>query len=199
MKKLGFIIFIFISAFFTSQEYKESLKHDYANFLNSLQKKEFKKAVEYIDPIFLEYVSKEQMLNYFQMRFDTKGYTIYISDLMLDIPNKEPIIHDGRNYLEYKYSYNIKIKLDDQEVNKKGKKKNFSSSELDWLDVFKTIFETQKVEYNEQTKEYKITIENVSVASSQDLKSWKFIDFHEGNQQLYKLFLPLEVINPELQ
>ena len=177
-------MFLSLSVFGFSQEYSKEIETQFRDYTQMIMNKNFEQALnEYANEDFLKIVPKEQMLetmnevfNSKEMEFKTyEPQNIVVINNVLEAKNK--------TYIQLNYDQRIDMKFNSKEIPKEQ-----------LLAALQREFGSDKVKFNDATKFYEIQSHKNAIASSVDLKKWKFTVLEKNQFQLLAQFLPKELL-----
>jgi len=184
MNRFIFFIFLTVSALGFSQNYSADIENQFMDYNQLMINKEFEKALDvYANEDFLMLVPRDQMLDTMDLVFNSKEMefrtyppeNIIVEDNILKSGNK--------TYLKLNFNQRIDMKFLSNEIPKEQ-----------LLAALQREFGSDKVKFNSQTQFYEIRTHKEAVASSSNLKSWKFTVLEKNQFYLLSRFLPKELL-----
>ncbi len=184
MKKLIFILLISFSALGFSQDYSKEIETQFRDYTQLIINKNFEKALDvYANEDFLSIVPKDMMITAMNQIFNSK-------EMEFKTYNPENLVVENNVLKSGKKTY---IKLNyDQRIDMKFNSSALPKEQL--LAALQREFGSDKVKFNDLTNFYEIYAHKSAVASSSDLKSWKFTVLEKDQFQLLTKFLPKELL-----
>jgi len=185
MKKFIFFLLLMISVSGFSQNFSDDIRNQFLDYNQLMINKEFEKALDrYANEDFLQLVPRDQMLDTMDLVFNSKEMefktyppeNIIVEDNILKSGNK--------TYLKLNYNQRIDMKFLSNEIPKEQ-----------LLAALQREFGSGKVKFNDQTQFYEIHTQKEAVASSSNLKSWKFTVLEKNQFSLLSRFLPRELLS----
>ncbi|MBW8362725.1 MAG: hypothetical protein K0M56_11140 [Kaistella sp.] len=180
MKKLFLFLSLTFSISFFAQNVRKEVEMQFRDYSSLIIDKKFEKALDlYANEDFLKIVPKEQMVEVMNQLFNSKEMEFKFYDpenvLVLD----DPFVINAKNYLRVKYTQKIEIKFLDADV-----------KPTDLLSGMQAEFGSENVKYNSQTGFFEINTVKDVLASSADMKQWKFTVLERKQYPLLIQFIP---------
>ncbi|MEQ8337648.1 MAG: hypothetical protein RIA62_09890 [Cyclobacteriaceae bacterium] len=185
---LAFII-IFISVQIgIAQDYKNEIKTEFLEYLNSLLDKDFENSVEYILPEFFSIVPKDQMIRIMDQTFNNPEMIIELKNpKVLKIGNAQKI--ESKYYVILSYSNNMNMRFLELDIN--------DSDEIEMMThTMVQTFGSENVKYIDETGFYEIySVKQVCAISKDGSSDWKFLVLEKSQKEILKRVLPSSIIN----
>ncbi|GGZ94807.1 hypothetical protein [Algibacter mikhailovii] len=183
-------LFLTICTIGIAQDYKENIKSEFTEYLNSLINMEFEKSFEYITPEFFEIVPKSQMLQLMEQTFNNPTMVIEIKNpKILTIRNSEIIENKYYSLLTYSNQMNFKMNSEEEETEDE-KTMRINLMKLS----FQQNFGAENVVYNEKTEFFEIYSEkDVYGISINGETNWKFLVLEKDSKIILDKILPKEL------
>ncbi|MBU2951391.1 hypothetical protein KO493_11850 [Tamlana agarivorans] len=183
-------LFLTIYTIGIAQDYKENIKSEFTEYLNSLINMEFEKSFEYITPEFFEIVPKSQMIKFMEQTFNNPTMDIEIKNpKILTVNDSEKIGNKFYSLLTYSNQMNLKI-ISEEEETEDEKKMRINLTKLS----FEQNFGSENVQYNEKMEFFEIYSEkDVYGISVNGESNWKFLVLEKDSKIILDKILPKEL------
>ena len=183
-------LFLTIYTIGIAQDYKENIKSEFTEYLNSLINMEFEKSFEYITPEFFEIVPKSQMIKLMEQTFNNPTMDIEIKNpKILTVNDSEKIGNKFYSLLTYSNQMNLKI-ISEEEETEDEKKMRINLTKLS----FEQNFGSENVQYNEKTEFFEIQSQkDVYGISENGETNWKFLVLEKDSKIILDKILPKEL------
>ena len=183
-------LFLTICTIGIAQDYKENIKSEFTEYLNSLINMEFEKSFEYITPEFFEIVPKSQMIKLMEQTFNNPTMDIEIKNpKILTVNDSEKIENKYYSLLTYSNQMNLKI-ISEEEETEDEKKMRINLTKLS----FEQNFGSENVQYNEKTEFFEIQSQkDVYGISENGETNWKFLVLEKDSKIILDKILPKEL------
>jgi hypothetical protein len=180
------LVFILIakSIFCTGQAYKDDLKSQFLAYYELLGRKDFKKAVEYVNPTFFKLISRDQFIASMEMVFNNPDIHIEVeAPYAMTIGDKKRI--NDVDYVKFQYSSYMKMRFKVEEGEEMDTVQTLSALKID--------FGESNVTYDSIAKFYRIRTDSDVIANTSDTKRWTFIVVEKEKVVYLKKILPKEL------
>lgn len=187
LKTLLIVLFLVTSTTENTQDYKENIKSEFMEYLNSIVNMEFEKSMEYITPEFFEIIPKSQMLKLMEQTFNNPEMEFEIKNPeILKVNDSEKIENKFYSLLSYSNQMNIKFTSEEEETEDEKKMR----INLTKLSLEKT-FGSENVKYNTDSDFFEIQSKKDVYAISLDGKTnWKFLVIEKNQKVILDKLLP---------
>lgn len=184
LRSLFFALAICFAATASAQTYKDTIKNVFTEYSGILQKGQFAKSLEYINPALFEVMPKEQMTKVMEEAFGNPAFKIEMSTPEnFKFENNKVI--KGMNYVKFTYDGSITMKFTSDDVPDTAMMK----------DLFAEQFGKENVSYDARTGAYKIFKLSKVIANSADRKTWTFVTLEKGSEAMMEKFIPKELFD----
>lgn len=193
MKKALLVLFI-CSAAVQAQTINQVIGQQFQTYSKLIIDKKIDEALNYTNPKMFEIIPRQQMLSAMEEIF--KNPEIDLKTLMPTTSEFEPVKKiDGISYVRFKSHTVIEMRFNNQAKASQTAEEKMIAHEM-MAAAVEQKFGKENVVYNDATGYYKIKSTKMVVASSDDLKDWKFIivDSPKMKPMLAK-FIPAELLD----
>ena len=184
MKKFIFFLLLLISVMGFSQEFSTEIQSQFQDYNQLMMNKDFEKALDlYANEDFLKLIPRDQMLDTMNLVFNSKEME-FKTHLPENVMVEDNILKsNNKTYLKINYDQKIDMKFLSNELPKEQ-----------LLAALQREFGSDKVKFNDQNQFYEISTHKEAVASSSNLKNWKFTVLEKNQFDLLSRFLPKELL-----
>lgn len=177
------------------QSVEAKIEKQFLDYSSLMIDKKYEKALGYTDEEFFKIIPKEQLITLL-----TKALNSSEMEYKAHLPTlsnfQETKNINGKNYVKFKSSTLIEIKMTETEEDKdnteEDKKLKLSLYKLS----FENTFGVGNVKFNEETNFFEIkTNKNVIASSNEKMEKWKFVIVEERQKKLLERFIPKELID----
>ena len=184
MKKLLLFLCISFSVLSFSQRIQSDIEVQFRDYNALIAEKSFEKALNlYANEDFLEIFPKEQMVQLMNQMFNMEGidFKIYKPE---DITVSNDVIKEGdKSYVKIKYRQSLDIKFDIPDV-----------TNDQFYTALQEEFGTEHVKLNDDTGFFEVRTGKEAIASSNNLKNWKFTVVEKKQIPFLKQFIPIQFL-----
>ena len=186
MKRIFGILFFCAAVFAFSQSYSGEIERQFRDYTQLIADKSFEKALDtYVNEDFLNLIPKDQMLQMMDQVFNSKEME-FVTYGPRNLKIQETVLKNGgTNYVKLNYDQRMDMKFNSDTLPKEQ-----------LLAALKREFGEDYVKYNEKTLFYEIETHKDAIASSKDLRNWKFTVLEREQMPLLSQFLPKELLTP---
>jgi hypothetical protein len=192
MKKLT-IVFLFVSALAASAQ--ESIKTDFQTYTDLLIKKDFDKALGYMNDGLFKIVPKAQLVEIMEQTFNSQEIEIDMRAIPVLSDFSEAKSIEGLYYVKFKTKSVMKMKFNSlyDSLKSDDEKKTMLESVKQALN---TQFGPENVSYDAATRFFTLNSTKPVIASSADKKKWKFVTVDsEAQKPMLEKFIPKELLD----
>ena len=192
MKKL-IVVFLFVCALNTSAQ--ESLKTDFQTYTDLLVKKDFDKALDYMNDGLFKIVPKAQLVEIMEQTFNNQEIEIDMRATPVLSDFSEPKSIEGLYYVKFKTKSVMKMKFNSlyDSLKSDDERKTMLESVSQALN---TQFGSENVSYDAKTRFFTLNSIKPVIASSADKKKWKFVTVDsEAQKPMLEKFIPKELLD----
>ncbi|WP_405330760.1 hypothetical protein [Leeuwenhoekiella sp. LLG6367-2.1] len=188
MKKVLIVLFITATSISAqAQEYKETIKTTFTEYLDALVNSDFDKAMDYMLPEFFELIPRAELIMVMEKTFNNPQMSFKISNpKVLQVDDAQVI--EGKSYASLVYSNDMQIKIkgeEDETEERKAMRVGLTQG------AFVQSFGKDNVAYDEATDSFKVHAEKSVYAISKDGKTdWKFIVLEQRQREMLEKLLP---------
>lgn len=190
--KSTFLVVLFclftINAF--SQGAKSVVESEFKTYLATLANKDFKRAVDYLPEELLQYVTKEQMLEFLDQTFNSPAFDYeFRNNRILKVGDISKI--EQKHYAKLRYSHTMVMKLLNQDGNETPKERTTKMNDIKAL--MDADFGAENVKINENA--FEIFVEKDVIAISKDGKTdWRFLLVNKDQRKMIEQIFPAEFV-----
>lgn len=186
-------LFLFVSALTASAQ--ENLKTDFQAYTNLLVKKDFDKALDYMNDGMFKIVPKTQLIEILEQTFNNPQIDIDMSATPVLSDFSEVKTIGGQHYVKFKNLSVIKMRFNMIDDSLKTAEENKTMLES-VKQALVTQFGSENVSYDEKTKFFTLKANKPVIASSADKKKWRFTTVDSDAQKpLLEQFIPKELLD----
>lgn len=192
MKKLT-IVLLFISALAASAQ--ESIETDFQAYTDLLIKKDFDKALDYMNDGLFKIVPKAQLVEIMEQTFNNQEIEIDMRAIPVLSDFSEAKSIEGLYYVKFKTKSVMKMKFNAlyDSLKSEDEKKTMLESVKQALN---TQFGSENVSYDVATRFFTLNSIKPVIASSSDKKKWKFVTVDsEAQKPMLEKFIPKELLD----
>ncbi len=196
IKTILTICFLLIVSITTeAQAYKESIRTDFGRYLNTIERGDFEKSVEYITPEFFDILPKADMIKMMEQAFNNPDIQFNLRDeKILNVGDSREI--EGKYYATLQYSNMMDMKIKDGDKGKSSEEKQMNDSIM--KAAFNKKFGAENVSFKSETDVYEIYVEkDVWAISANGKTDWKFLVVEDDQEMILKQILPEALIKDE--
>lgn len=191
MKKILSFCFLFLTfVLINAQSTQQNIKRDYINYTQFILDKKFDQALEYTNPKFFEYYSREEFKDAMESAFNTPGL-----ELKLSLPN-EFKIGEVKNKDKIDYVKMNVVSLFEMKITEMNFDNQDDANFKYVVSALEEEYGVGNVIFNKETKFFKITDNSEVIASSLDnKKTWKFLVIDSNLKSIIEKIIPQEILN----
>jgi hypothetical protein len=193
MKKVLSVVF-FVSGFLAgAQSVNQTIEKQFKMYSKLIIDHKINEALNYTNPEMFKIVPREQMVTTMEEIF--KNPQVDLKTLMPTVSGFEPVRKiNGKNYVRFKSHTVIEMKFNTQPKEAQTAEEKMVAREM-MATAIEQKFGKDNVTYNEATGFYKVKSTKSVVASSDDLKDWKFIVVENPKMKpMLSKFIPAELL-----
>jgi hypothetical protein len=193
MKKILFIV-LFISGFLSkAQSVNQTIERQFKMYSRLIVDRKINEALNYTNPEMFKIVPRERMVATMEEIF--KNPQVDLKTLMPTVSDFEPVKKiNGKNYVRFKSHTVVEMKFNSDSKQPQTAEEKMVAREMTAAAV-EQKFGKENVSYNESTGFYKVKSTKAVVASSDDLKDWKFVVVDNPKMKtMLATFIPAELL-----
>lgn len=184
MKKLLLFLCISFSVLSFSQTIQSDIEGQFRDFNALIAEKNFDKALDlYANEDFLKIFPKDQMVQLMDQMFNMEGidFKIYKPE---DIAVSKDVVKEGdKSYIKINYRQSLDIKLNMPNV-----------TNDQFYAALQEEFGADHVKFNDSTKFFEVRMGKEAIASSHNLKNWKFTVIEKKQIPILRQFIPIQFL-----
>lgn len=172
-------------------DYKSQIDSQFQEYLDSLYRKEFKKALECLDSDLFEFVSKSEMLDAFTEYYDNPDVSLALENaIIFNVSDLIEVNHKSYSFVDYKLVFHIILNPMEGES-----KSEFAERTQLSKPSFEEIFGIENLEYVGELDFFRATSYERAIAIKK-LRSryWKFLVYDEEEMILLNKLIPQEIM-----
>ena len=194
MNKTFSVLLLLFLVYFgsTAQEYKQTIRTNFNDYLNFIVNKQFDRSMDYLSPSFFEIFPRVQMVQMMEQTFNNPDLLINLKDpKILRVDDAQKI--DGSYYAMLTYSNVMEMKmLGNTDETDEAKEQRISMTRMS----FNQTFGTDNVSYDQETDLFKIySQKDVYAISENGSSDWKFVVVEKAQKPILERLLPGELID----
>jgi hypothetical protein len=176
-----------------AQSVNQTIEKQFKMYSKLIIDHKINEALNYTNPEMFKIVPREQMVTTMEEIF--KNPQVDLKTLMPTVSGFEPVRKiNGKNYVRFKSHTVIEMKFNTQPKEAQTAEEKMVAREM-MATAIEQKFGKDNVTYNEATGFYKVKSTKSVVASSDDLKDWKFIVVENPKMKpMLSKFIPAELL-----
>ena len=184
MKKLFFVISFIFSFSYHAQDIKADIKNQFQTYNDLIGAKKFNEALEiYGNEDYLNLFSKANLVELMEKMFNDPGITLNLISPSNITVSEEIIKQKGKDLVKINFNQKLEMRFNDPDLNLN-----------DIRSALQKSFGSDHVNYEEKTGYFTIDTDKLAVASSTNLKDWKFIVLEKKQIPVLKDFIPEQIL-----
>lgn len=171
--------------------YKTQIENQFQEYLDSLYKKEFEKALEYLDSDLFEFVSKSEMLDEFTEYYDNPNVSLALENAkIINVSDLIEVNHKSYSFVDYKLVFHLILNPIEGESKSKLAERTQLSKPL-----FSEIFGVENLEYVGELDFFRATSYERAIAIKKPKsRYWKFLVYDEEEMIFLNKLIPQEIM-----